>query len=197
MERCVMLSEAKHLAAAREVRSFDSIEATLAHPYQHAFQSICIVLTVMLTLTGCNRGPAAEEIIVYCGVDEPYASKIFDDFEKQSGIRVAVQYDIESSKSVGLAGKLEAERNHPRADVWWGSEAFLTTRLAEEGVLNAYQPAGAADIPAEFKDPLEYWTGVGLRARVLAVSNLSPPPFEVKGIEDLADPRLKDKVAIS
>jgi len=40
------------------------------------------------------------------------------------------------------------ERAHPRADVWWGSEAFLTTRLADEGVLTAYQPAGAADIPA-------------------------------------------------
>ena len=63
---------------------------------------------MMLVVPGCKRGPATAEIIVYCGVDEPYASKIFDDFEKQSGIRVAVQYDIESSKSVGLAGKLEA-----------------------------------------------------------------------------------------
>ena len=159
--------------------------------------ALCIAIAMMLVVPGCKRGPATAEIIVYCGVDEPYASKIFDDFEKQSGIRVAVQYDIESSKSVGLAGKLEAERAHPRADVWWGSEAFLTTRLADEGVLTAYQPAGAADIPAEFKDALGYWTGVGLRARVLAVSAASPPPFEVKGIEDLADPRLKDKVAIS
>jgi len=66
---------------------------------------------------GCRAKPAAEEIIVYCGVDEPYASQIFAQFEKQTGLHVAPRYDIESSKSVGLAGKLEAERDHPRADV--------------------------------------------------------------------------------
>src|SRR6185437_15968889 len=88
---------------------------------------ILFFLCLTLIPAGCNHGPEPEEIIVYCGVDEPYASKVFAEFEKQSGIHVAVQYDIESSKSVGLAGKLEAESAHPRADVWWGSEAFLST----------------------------------------------------------------------
>jgi len=50
------------------------------------------------------------EIIVYCGVDEPYASEVFKEFEKQSGLHVAPRYDIESSKSVTLAGKLTAEK---------------------------------------------------------------------------------------
>src|SRR5947209_1849063 len=77
----------------------------------------------------CKRGTALEMVNVYCAVDQPYASKLFEEFEKQTGIRISPLYDIESSKSVGLAGKLEAERDHPRADVWWGSEAFLTTRL--------------------------------------------------------------------
>jgi iron(III) transport system substrate-binding protein len=92
-----------------------------------------LLYVLALLLHGCNRGPKLEVVTVYCAVDKPYASQIFQDFEKQTGIRVAPLYDIESSKSVGLAGKLEAERDHPRAAVWWGSEAFLTTRLAEEG----------------------------------------------------------------
>ena len=149
-----------------------------------------------LSTAACSRGPVAEEVVVYCGVDEPYASQVFADFEQQTGIHVAAQYDIESSKSVGLAGKLEAERDYPRADVWWGSEAFLSVRLADEGVLQPYKSPSAADIPDHFKDADGCWTGIGLRARVLAVAQAGPP-FPITGLADLADPRLKDKVAMS
>ncbi|HZL38298.1 MAG TPA: extracellular solute-binding protein [Tepidisphaeraceae bacterium] len=149
-------------------------------------------------LSGCHRGKTPEEIVVYCGVDEPYASQVFADFEKATGLHVAVRYDIESSKSVGLAGRLEAEVDHPRADVWWGSEAFLTVRLASEGVLAPYAPPGTADISDDFKNAQGYWTGVGVRARVLAVARGSmKPAFAITGIADLADPRLKDRVAMS
>jgi iron(III) transport system substrate-binding protein len=146
--------------------------------------------------TGCHKQQASEEIVVYCGVDEPYAREVFKDFEKQTGLHVAIQYDIESSKSVGLAGKLTAEKDYPRADVWWGSEAFLSVRLANEGILQPYRPTTAADVPDEFKDVDGYWTGVGLRARVLAIG-VPPPPFPITGIQDLADPRLKKKIAMS
>jgi iron(III) transport system substrate-binding protein len=161
----------------------------------------CVVLVLGVLLAfgpyGCNRGIAADEVVVYCAVDEPYASQIFAEFEKQTGIRTTVQYDIESSKSVGLAGKLEAESEHPRADVWWGSEAFLSVRLGSEGALSPYKSPAAADILAQFKDADGLWTGTALRARVLAVSTKSPPPFPITGMRDLADPRLKNKVAMS
>ena len=155
---------------------------------------ICCLLPALLA--GCGERKTTDEIVVYCGVDEPYASQVFSDFEKQSGIHIAAQYDIESSKSVGLAGKLEAEKENPRADVWWGSEAFLSVRLADEDVLLPYTSPNAADINKQFKDAAGRWTGVGLRARVLAIG-VPPPPFPVKSIEDLADPRLKDKVCMS
>jgi iron(III) transport system substrate-binding protein len=156
------------------------------------------LLATVPFLHGCRGKNAREEIIVYCGVDEPYASQVFKDFEQQSGLRVAAQYDIESSKSVGLAGKMTAEKDHPSADVWWGSEAFLSVRLAREGILQQYQPSNAAEIPPEFKDPDGYWTGVGLRARVLAVgTGKMKPDFEITSVKDLADPRVKDKACIS
>src|SRR5689334_15748596 len=112
-----------------------------------------VLIAGLWSAHGCASRPQADEVIIYCGVDEPYASKIFAEFEKQTGIRVAAQYDIESSKSVGLAGKLEAERDHPRADVWWSGEPFLSVRLANEGVLESYTPPAAADVLDEFKDP--------------------------------------------
>lgn len=147
-------------------------------------------------LAGCNQKPGHEILTVYCAVDEPYASKVFADFTKQTGIEIAPLYDIESSKSVGLSQKLIAEKDHPRADVWWGSEAFLTTRLADEGVLTPFNSPAAADIQKQFKDPQGMWTGIGLRARVLAVGQ-PPPNFPIKSLQDLTDPRLKDKICIS
>lgn len=161
-----------------------------------AIHPAAILCALALLLVGCNRGPKIDVVTIYCAVDEPYASQIFQDFERQTGIRVAPLYDIESSKSVGLAGKLEAERDHPRADVWWGSEAFLTTRLAEEGILDRYDSPSASDILPEFKDPQGFWTGVGVRARVLAVGQPGPP-FEAKSLQDLLDPRVKNRIAIS
>jgi iron(III) transport system substrate-binding protein len=153
-------------------------------------------IATLCLFTGCKRTAATGLVTIYCAVDEPYASKIFDDFEKETGIQIAPLYDIESSKSVGLAGKLEAERDHPRADAWWGSEAFLTTRLAEEGILDRYDSPAASEVLPEFKDPQGFWTGVGVRARVLAVGQ-PPPAFPIKGLHDLIDPRLKGKIAIS
>jgi iron(III) transport system substrate-binding protein len=157
---------------------------------------VCLAAATAL-LAGCNRGSKeAKQVTVYCGVDEPYAGKIFAEFERQTGIHVNPLYDIESSKSVGLSEKIRAERDHPQADVWWGSEAFLTVRMAGDGVLAEYRPPGAADVPAEYKDAQGLWTGVGLRARVLAIGD-TPLPFPVKSILDLTDPRLKGKITIS
>jgi iron(III) transport system substrate-binding protein len=164
--------------------------------HQYRFIFIVGVVTLLGTLSGCGKGQSVDEIVVYCSVDEPYAAPIFAEFEKETGLKVAPLYDIESSKSVGLAGKLEAERDHPRADVWWCSEAFLSVRLGQEDVLQKYTPPTALDIPDQFKDPDGRWTGFALRARVLAVG-VPAPVFQITSIHDLADPRLKDKVAIS
>jgi iron(III) transport system substrate-binding protein len=158
-------------------------------------QLFLIALSGLTLLSGCFK-QAANTVSVYCAVDEPYASKIFADFEKETGIHVAPLYDIESSKSVGLAGRLTAEKDHPQADVWWGSEAFLTARLVHENILQPYASPSAADIPAGFKDKNNMWAGVGLRSRVIAIG-LPKPPFELKKVSDLLDPRLKNKIAIS
>jgi iron(III) transport system substrate-binding protein len=156
---------------------------------------MCLAVFVPL-LTGCHSKPTGPAVVVYCSVDQPYASKVFAAFEKQTGIHVQPLYDIESSKSVGLAGKLEAEVDHPRCDVWWCSGAFLSVRLANEGILAPYVPPAAKEVQPLYKDPKGYWTGVGVRARVLAVGS-PPPDFAINSIEDLADPRLKDRICIS
>ncbi len=158
--------------------------------------AIWSLVLIGVLLCGCSRKEATPEIAIYCSVDEPYADPIFHDFEQQTGYHITPLFDVESSKSVGLVGRLEAEKANPQADVWWGSEAFLTARIASEGVLAPYSSPNASDIPDNYKDKTGLWTGLGLRARVLAVG-VPPPPFAITSIHDLIDPRLKGKITIA
>src|SRR3982751_5898346 len=94
------------------------------------------VALFLFGLTGCDRrGGAVREVVLYTSVDEPVAPPLLDEFWKRTGIRVALQTDIEANKSAGLVARLEAEKADPKADVWWGNEVFRTINLADAGGL--------------------------------------------------------------
>jgi len=153
------------------------------------FLSLCF-------LSSCDR-PASksEQVILYTAVDEPVARPIIQEFERQTGISVILRTDAESTKTAGLAERLEAEKQNPQADVWWSNEPFHTINLAQQKVLAAYASPSAAKIPSEFKDKDNLWAGTSLRVRVLAVS--SKCPISPHSIYDLANPALKGKICIS
>ncbi len=143
-----------------------------------------------------NNG--GDSVVLYTSVDEPYVRPIVARFTEQTGIHVTLLTDAEASKTVGLAEKLRAEKDHPRADVWWDNECFLSMRLADEGVLAAYDSPAAADIPRTYRDPRHFWAGSVLRVRVLVSSTRSrggePPPTQ---LTDLLRPAWKQRIAIA
>ena len=106
--------------------------------------------------------------------------------------------DAEASKSVGLAERLRAEKDHPQADVWWSNECFLTINLAGEGILAAYDSPAVADIPSGYKDPNHLWAGSILRVRVIVSRPSSATGDETpKHLRDLLRPEFKDHIAIA
>src|SRR5690348_4052568 len=145
----------------------------------------------LLFLVGCNRS-AEQQIVLYTSVDEPIARPLINEFTKLTGIAVTLVTDTEASKSVGLAERLRAEKDHPQADVWWGNEPFHTINLAEEGLLAPYESPNSKGIAEQFKDPQHRWTGNGLRVRVIALyqgpMTATPPPLRkpMTGVEDFA-----------
>jgi iron(III) transport system substrate-binding protein len=141
-----------------------------------------------------DKGP----IVLYTSVDEPYARPLVEQFKRETGIEVMLVTDSEASKSVGLSEKLRAERAHPRADVWWSNECFLTINLADEGVLAPYDSPAAADIPAKYKDVGHRWAGPVLRVRTL-VSRTPPDGNWVRPahLRDLLRADLKGRIAIA
>lgn len=154
------------------------------------------ILAVALALVCSACGPDAPEVVVYTALDDLYSKPILDAFETETGVRVRALYDTEASKTTGLVSRLMAERDRPRADVFWNNEVAQTILLKKAGVLEAYTSPNAEPIPASFKDPEHYWTGFAARARVIIYNtNMTDDPPHT--LRDFADPKWKGKLAIA
>jgi iron(III) transport system substrate-binding protein len=77
---------------------------------------------------------------------------------------------VEAAKTTGLANRLIAEKDRPRADVFWNGEFAQTLMLKERGVLASYRSSASADLPAWDSDPEGYWSAMAGRARVLLIN---------------------------
>ncbi|HTH48697.1 MAG TPA: substrate-binding domain-containing protein [Candidatus Limnocylindria bacterium] len=104
-----------------------------------------------------------ELVILYCAQDQVFAEPILAGFTKQTGIQVKPVFDSEAVKTVGLANRLLAEREHPVCDVFWGNEEFRTRQLAAGGVFRETNG----------------WTAFGQRSRRLVINTnrLAPADF--------------------
>lgn len=127
-----------------------------------------------------------DALVVYCAHDAVYSGKVLRDFEKRTGIRVAVRFDTEATKSLGLVELLMREKGRPRCDVFWNNELLGTLALQEAGILQPYQGAGFARIPAAFKDPGGAWAGFAARLRVYIIHTGRLPVTEEAVAQALA-----------
>jgi len=121
-------------------------------------------------------------LVVYCAHDAEFADAVLRDFERETGIPVAVRYDTEATKSLGLVSLLKAEKDHPRCDVFWNNELLGAVDLQQAGVLEPYRGTGYARIPDQFKDPDGFWTGFGARLRVY-ITNTEKLPADEAAID--------------
>src|SRR5205823_2625387 len=154
-----------------------------------------LCVSAVSILSSCTHS-SPREVVVYCSLDEPYAQPILTEYARRSGVRVVPLFDTEATKSVGIAQRIRAERGRPRADVFWSSEAVRLIQLKFDGVLAPYVSPAAADIPAQFRDPMGEWTGFAARARVIVYNTqrVKRPP---QSILDVARPEWRGQVALS
>src|SRR5205823_973602 len=152
----------------------------------------CALMIGVVLLSGCSK-PAAR-VVVYSAQDQEFATAIFDEFTKRTGLAVAPKYDTEATKSVGLATELSMEAKRPRCDVHWNNEILGTIRLAKEGVYEAYQSPSAESYSAWAKPSDRTWTAFAARARIIVVNTNKVPESErPKSLFDLADPKWKGR----
>ena len=79
----------------------------------------------------------AEELNAYSIMPEKYASKVFAQFTKDTGIKVNF---LRFSSGEALA-RLTAEKGNPQVDVMLGGPADTYAAGVREGIFEAYRPA--------------------------------------------------------
>jgi len=164
------------------------------------FTSIsCLAVLLIVLLGGCkSKKSQQKEVVVYTSLDKVFSQPILEAFEKETGIRVLDVYDSEATKTTGLVNRLIAEKDNPRADVFWNSETGRTIVLKRKGVLAKYVSPSATDIPEQFKDSDGYWSGFAARCRILIYNtDLLKEEDLPRSIFELTDPKWKNKVAFA
>ena len=161
----------------------------------------CYVLFAFLVyFTGCKDiiDSTEEEVVIYTSLDKVFSQPILETFQKETGIKVLAVYDSEATKTTGLVNRLIAEKDSPRADVFWNSETGRTIILKKKGVLAQYVSPLATNIPQQFKDSDGYWTGFAARCRILIYNTAMLKPEDLpKSIFELTDPKWQGKVALA
>ncbi|MFA7622053.1 MAG: ABC transporter substrate-binding protein, partial [Aminobacteriaceae bacterium] len=109
---------------------------------------LCAVLAPMPAI-------AAEELNVYTIWSERYATAVFDEFTRETGIKI----NFLRFPSGEVLARLIAEKENPQADVFFGGIADAFVAGKGEGIFEHYVPAGAESIPPAYMDPEGYWTG--------------------------------------
>jgi iron(III) transport system substrate-binding protein len=136
---------------------------------------------------------AADPLVIYSGRKDKFVKPVVEAFEQQSGIKVL----LHSGSSTSLLNKLKLEGGRTDADLYISNDAGNLQKGSE---LKLFQPiAGeiASLIPANYRSPENTWLGLSARARVLVVNTNQHDTDFVKSVFDLADPRLKGKLAIT
>lgn len=152
----------------------------------------------LLLLASCSQDSNNNEIVVYTSVDQVYSAKILQQFEEDTGILVKPVYDVEASKAVGLEQRLIAEKEQPRADVFWNSEFMRTGRLAQLGIFDEYKYDTSHYSSDSFFSKNGLWYGMGARTRVFIVNTEKLPPEDYpEKLEDLINPKYYGKIAMA
>src|SRR5262245_42747820 len=102
-------------------------------------------------VAGCGGGserqttpggqPGDRTVVVYSSADKEFADLIFRAYEQKTGVKVLPVYDTEETKTAGLTSRLIAEKDRPRADVFWSSDTSRAVALVTQGVADAYKPS--------------------------------------------------------
>lgn len=130
-----------------------------------------------------------ESVVVYASADDVLARDVLAACSARTGIAIDPVFDTEATKTVGLENRIRAERERPRADVFWSSEGFAPVRLAREQLLRAVPEDVWTAWPEQHRARDRMWLAFSARARVV-VSRMDRGVPRIDNWAQLAAPGL-------
>ena len=133
----------------------------------------------------------ADTIIVYSGRGETQVAPLFEQFTKETGIRVQVRY----GDTAELAATILEEGRNTRADVFWAQDAGALGALEKAGRFQTLPDNLLNKIDSRLRSPQGKWLATSGRARVVAYNTRGLSPDELPtSIWGFTDPKWKGKI---
>ncbi|HBO37766.1 MAG TPA: hypothetical protein DD638_03800 [Pasteurellaceae bacterium] len=168
------------------------------------FKKISLAVSTALLGAGLMfsaQANAAGRLVVYCSATNEMCEAQTQAFGKKYDVRTSF---IRNGSGSTFA-KIEAEKNNPQADVWYGGTLDPQSQAGELGLLQAYRSPNVDQLVERFQDPAKikgnYTSaiymgilGFGVNTDRLKKIGITEVP---KCWKDLTDPRLKAEVQVS
>ncbi|AKD37858.1 AfuA [Pasteurella multocida subsp. multocida OH4807] len=159
-----------------------------------------IALSTMLLagVTASNMAIAEGRLVVYCSAQNIVCEKAVQGFAQKYDVKTSF---IRNSSGSTLA-KIEAEKNNPQADVWYGGPFDTHLQAIELGLLTPYTSPKLTEVMPQFQklgngySSIVYMgvLGFGVNTERLKKLGIQDVP---KCWNDLLDPRLKNEIQIA
>lgn len=148
------------------------------------------VASVVTGLSATGNVLAAEEVNVY-SYRQPFLTKpVFDEFTKETGIKVNTVFAKE-----GLIERLMNEgRNSPADLMLVANVGTLGAAVESELAQRVDSDVLESNIPANFRDKGNEWFGLTSRARIIVTAKDRVEPGLVESYADLTKPELKGRI---
>jgi len=148
------------------------------------------ILLIFFSTTVYSQSSAEKEVNVYSYRQPILINPFFEEFTKNTGIKVNV---LHAKK--GLLERILAEGEDTPADLILTVDIARLNQFVKEDVLQPIQSSILIDnIPSHLRDSEDRWFALSKRARIVAVSKERIVDGAINKIEDLADPKWKGKI---
>lgn len=139
----------------------------------------------------------ANELVLYCSVDENWCRVMSEAFQRETGINVLM-----TRRSSGETyAQIRAEAGQPRGDVWWGGTGDPHLQAAQEGLTARYESPMLAELQdwavrqaeaSDYRTVGIYAGGLGYGYNTRLVRGDAPACWS-----DLLDARFRDDVQVA
>lgn len=166
---------------------------------------IVIALLAVLLLAACQTAAEEPEAIadtelnLLCTPQEEWCQGMKQEFEAKYGI--TVNY-VRMSSGEALA-RVQAEKDNPQFDIWWGGPADSFVAAKEAGLLEAYDSPNYVNLvdPAKAKDADNYWVGIYMGSLGFATNTewlaANPGVEAPTSWDDLLRPEFKGQIMVA
>jgi iron(III) transport system substrate-binding protein len=164
-------------------------------PNRRAGRVAAAGVAVLIAGAGCGgegaRGVSADVLTVYSGREEEYVARLYDMFERDTGIELEPRY----GDSAELAATLMEEGDASPADVFFSQDAGSLGAVAEAGMLAPLDEEVLQRVEPRFRSPDGLWTGTSGRARVAAYNTEQVDENDLPdSITGFTDPKWKGRI---